>query len=161
MHWLARGGVYLAGGIAAKLLPHIDAAAVHQSLPGQTRTRRTGQENARPATDRRRPRPAGHPGTSRTARLTPEPLSSAPCASPWPPCTHACVERSHWSPFRHCPNKPSPCIAPRQTNTPPRWPPPFSQCHDGNRAQPVSAARPRHERVSFRKVALSIVVVGR
>lgn len=26
MHWLARGGVYLAGGIAAKLLPHIDAA---------------------------------------------------------------------------------------------------------------------------------------
>lgn len=26
MHWLARGGVYLAGGVAAKLLPHIDAA---------------------------------------------------------------------------------------------------------------------------------------
>lgn len=26
MHWLACGGVYLAGGIAAKLLPHIDAA---------------------------------------------------------------------------------------------------------------------------------------
>ena len=26
MHWLARGGVYLAGGMAAKLLPHIDAA---------------------------------------------------------------------------------------------------------------------------------------
>src|SRR5574343_461250 len=26
MHWLARGGVYLAGGIAAKLLSHIDAA---------------------------------------------------------------------------------------------------------------------------------------
>lgn len=25
MHWLAHGGVYLAGGIAAKLLPHIDA----------------------------------------------------------------------------------------------------------------------------------------
>lgn len=25
MHWLARGGVYLAGGIAAKLLPHINA----------------------------------------------------------------------------------------------------------------------------------------
>lgn len=24
LHWLARGGVYLAGGIAAKLLPHID-----------------------------------------------------------------------------------------------------------------------------------------
>lgn len=24
MHWLARGGVYLAGGIAAKLLPHVD-----------------------------------------------------------------------------------------------------------------------------------------
>ena len=24
MHWLARGGVYLAGGIAAKLMPHID-----------------------------------------------------------------------------------------------------------------------------------------
>ena len=25
LHWLARGGVYLAGGIAAKLLPHIDS----------------------------------------------------------------------------------------------------------------------------------------
>jgi glucokinase len=24
MHWLARGGVYLAGGLAAKLLPHVD-----------------------------------------------------------------------------------------------------------------------------------------
>ena len=24
LHWLARGGVYLAGGIAAKLLPHVD-----------------------------------------------------------------------------------------------------------------------------------------
>ncbi len=26
LHWLARGGVYLAGGIAARLLPHIDTA---------------------------------------------------------------------------------------------------------------------------------------
>lgn len=26
LHWLARGGVYLAGGIAAKLLPHLDPA---------------------------------------------------------------------------------------------------------------------------------------
>jgi glucokinase len=26
LHWLARGGVYLAGGIAAKLLPHIDTS---------------------------------------------------------------------------------------------------------------------------------------
>jgi len=26
MHWLARGGVYLAGGIAAKLMPHTDMA---------------------------------------------------------------------------------------------------------------------------------------
>jgi len=26
LHWLARGGVYLAGGIAARLLPHIDPA---------------------------------------------------------------------------------------------------------------------------------------
>jgi glucokinase len=25
LHWLARGGVYLAGGMAAKLLPHVDA----------------------------------------------------------------------------------------------------------------------------------------
>jgi glucokinase len=25
LHWLARGGVYLAGGIAAKLLPHVDS----------------------------------------------------------------------------------------------------------------------------------------
>ena len=27
MHWLAYGGVYLAGGIAAKLLPHCDRQA--------------------------------------------------------------------------------------------------------------------------------------
>jgi len=26
LHWLARGGVYLAGGIAAKLMPHVDNA---------------------------------------------------------------------------------------------------------------------------------------
>ena len=26
LHWLARGGVYLAGGIAAKLMPHFDNA---------------------------------------------------------------------------------------------------------------------------------------
>ena len=32
MHWLARGGVYLAGGIAAKLLPHIDAAAFTEAF---------------------------------------------------------------------------------------------------------------------------------
>jgi len=27
LHWLARGGVYLAGGIAARLLPHVDCSA--------------------------------------------------------------------------------------------------------------------------------------
>jgi len=26
LHWLARGGVYLAGGIAAKLLPQVDSS---------------------------------------------------------------------------------------------------------------------------------------
>jgi len=32
MHWLARGGVYLAGGIAAKLLPHIDASSFTEAF---------------------------------------------------------------------------------------------------------------------------------
>lgn len=32
MHWLARGGVYLAGGIAAKLLPHIDSSPFSEAF---------------------------------------------------------------------------------------------------------------------------------
>lgn len=32
MHWLARGGVYLAGGLAAKLLPHVDTQPFIQAF---------------------------------------------------------------------------------------------------------------------------------
>ena len=32
MHWLARGGIYLAGGLAAKLLPHVDTGPFIQAF---------------------------------------------------------------------------------------------------------------------------------
>ena len=44
LHWLARGGVYLAGGIAAKLLPGTDAAPFIEAFLAKREHRSLAQD---------------------------------------------------------------------------------------------------------------------